>query len=343
MFALDMTGFFSKNHLVVDGRTVVITGGSQGMGRGLAKLFSKRGANVVIVARGEENLIKTLNDIKAVAIRPDQKIHYISADVTKPEENSRILAEVQAWNDGRAPDIVWANAGSSVPGLFADTSIETLRSQMDINYWAAAYLAHVTLNMWTRTPSAAATTTTAAKPTSPRHFIMTSSSAAFVGVAGYGTYSPAKAAMRSLADNLRSEVNLYNGARQHQPSSPTAPAADIKIHIVCPGTILSEGHAREDATKHEITRILEAGDPRQTEDEVAAAAVSGLDRGHYLITTQFLGHAMRASSLQGSPRNGWGVVDTLFSWVTSVAWLFIGPDMEGKVFKYGKQHGLASK
>lgn len=208
---------------------------------------------------------------------------------------------------------------------------------MDMNYWAAAYLAHAALKLWT-SPSSS-TNPSAANSPAPRHFIMTSSSLAFVGVAGYAPYSPAKAAMRSLADTLRSEFNLYNGARQHPSSS--GPAADLKVHIVCPGTILSPGHEKEDETKHPVTRILEEGDPRQTEDEVAAASIRSLEKGHYLITTQFLGHAMRASALGGSPRNNW-LVDTVFSWITSIAWLFIGPDMESKVYNYGKQHGLSA-
>jgi len=37
-------------------QTVVITGGSQGMGLAAAKLLSKRGANVVVVARQKEKL-----------------------------------------------------------------------------------------------------------------------------------------------------------------------------------------------------------------------------------------------------------------------------------------------
>lgn len=255
----------------------------------------------------------------------------ISADVTRPEENSRILAEVTSWNDGQPPDVIWANAGASVPGLFADTPIETLRSQMDINYWGAAYLAHSALNLWLKP-----TTQTKPKSQLPRHFIMTSSSVAFVGVAGYATYAPAKAAMRSLADSLRSEVNLYNGAREHSSSSGSQ--ADLKIHIVCPGTILSEGYERENELKHPVTKVLEEGDPKQTEDEVAEVSVKALEKGHYLIATQFLAQAMRASALGGSPRNSW-LVDTVLSWITSIVWLFVGPDLERKVYNYGRKHG----
>lgn len=220
----------------------------------------------------------------------------------------------------------------SEPRLFLDTPVAILKSQMDVNYFAAAYLAQSTLKAWIRPSSAAANP----KSAKPRHFIVTSSTVCFVGVAGYAPYAPPKSAMRSLADTLRSEVNLYNGARRKDPVN--GPPADIKIHCVCPGTITSPGHENEEKTKHEVTKILEKGDPAQNEDEVAKAAIAGLENGGYLITTQMLGHAMRASALGGSPRNNW-FIDTIFSWITSIAWLFIGPDLEGKVFSYGKKHG----
>jgi len=340
--------FFNKPQFVVNGRTVLITGGSQGMGRALARLFAQKGADVIIVARDVKKLQAALEYIKAAAIRPqNQRFHYISADVTKPEENERIIAEATAWNNGTPPGIVWANAGHAHPTLFLDTPIETLRSQMDINYWAATYLAHATLKAWlqplhngSRQKRESAHPPSSKPPA--RHFIITSSTVAFVGVAGYSPYSPAKSALRSLSDTLRSELNLYNGAAAGAHSSSALP--EVKNHIVLPGSILSPGLADENKLKHPVTVMLEDGDPAQTEDEVAKAAIRGLEKGHYLITTQFLGHAMRASALQGSPRNGLvGIRDTLFSWATSVAWLFIGPDMERKVWNWGRQNGVAAR
>lgn len=43
----------------------MITGGSQGMGRGLAKLLAQKGANVVIVARNQQKLAEALKYISA--------------------------------------------------------------------------------------------------------------------------------------------------------------------------------------------------------------------------------------------------------------------------------------
>ncbi|KAK7511400.1 uncharacterized protein IWZ02DRAFT_440701 [Phyllosticta citriasiana] len=337
VLALDITGFFSKkNHFQVDGKTVVITGGSQGMGRGLGKLLAQKGANVVIVARNKNNLESALEYISGAAAKSTQRFHHISADVTKPEENNRIIREVTEWNHGQPPDIVWANAGMSTPAFLIDTSIDVLRQQMEINYFAAAFLAQSTLKTWVNSGGLKDVDKKSLTTIPARHFIMTSSIAAFVGVAGYSPYSPAKAALRNLSDALHEEVQFYNGARYHATG---VAAPEIKIHLVCPGTISSPGLVEEAKTKHPITELLEEGDSVQSEDEVAVAAVKELERGYYLIATNFLGKAMRASSLAGSPRNNW-FIDTVFSWVTSLVWLFVQPDMDGKAWKYGKTHGL---
>jgi 3-dehydrosphinganine reductase len=207
---------------------------------------------------------------------------------------------------------------------------------MDVNYWTTAYLCHATLKAWLRPSS---TSKGRAAPLPPRHLVMTSSLAAFVGLGGYAPYSPAKAAMRNLADALRSEVNLYRGARQRDPSA--GPPTDIEIHCVCPGTILSPGYEQENKTKHPITVLLEGDDPKQTEDEVAQSSIKSLEKGHYLIATHMLGELMKGAALQGSLRNNW-LTDTLMSFVASIAWLFVRPDLDSKVFKYGKEHGVTA-
>jgi 3-dehydrosphinganine reductase len=258
-------------------------------------------------------------------------------------ENDRIIAETTAWNHGEPPDIVWQIAGAAHPSLFLETPLEIQRSQMDTNYWGACYLAYSTLRAWTQPSTADSKITGETKAKGKRQLIMTSSVAALMGFAGYAPYSPGKAAMRSLVDTLRSEMNLYNGSRRSKDPAvrDQAPDKDISVHLVFPGTITSPGLANENLTKHAVTHILEEGDITQTEDEVAAGAVKGLEKGGYLITTQILGHAMMAGGLGASPRNS-VVVDTLFSWLVSIIYLFVVPDMEGKVFKYGKEHGVKS-
>jgi 3-dehydrosphinganine reductase len=325
------------------------------MGRGLAKICAQKGANVIIVARNVDKLKAAIEYIsvrlpgtakankltiaKAAARDPKtQRFHYISADVTSPAENTRLLAEATAWNGGRIPDVVWANAGSARPTLLADTSVDDLRAQMDIDYWAAAYLARETIRAWVAEGKQTDDKKTETKKDElPRHLVITSSIIAFIGIAGYAPYAPAKTALRSLSDTLRSELQLYNGARKHATDPLRVP--EMRNHVVFPGAILSPGFEVENSIKHPVTKLLEEDDTPQTEDEVAAASVAALEGGAYMVTTAFLGRLMRSSAMGGSARNGFGVMDTLIGMLGYIVWLFIGPDMERKVWKWGQKHG----
>jgi 3-dehydrosphinganine reductase len=321
-------------------QTVLLTGSSQGMGKEIARLLSARGAHLILVARTVKNLELAVEHARAHAKNPStQRFTYIAADVTSEAENTRILAEATAWNNGRMPEIVWAVAGSSTPGLFVETNTDTMRQQMELNYFATAYLAHKTLQAWWY-PATPYAVEKDAEPEPPRQFIMTSSTIAFLSLVGYGSYGPAKAALRSLADVLRSEVQLYNAARRSQVSTGTPPAPfDVNIHIVFPGTILSPGWDNEEKTKHAATRAIEASDTRQTELAAATAAVQGLEAGNYMTATSWLVQLMRWGQLGGSERNNL-VVDTLGAWLTAIVWLFMIPDLNGKVWNWGKKNGM---
>lgn len=346
-------GFFSKNKFEVAGKvilysqlnntgtniwqTILITGASQGMGKAAARQLSAKGANIIIVARDVAKLEAALVEVKvhpphpsilvqysdiqqAAASNPSsQNFHFISADLTTSEGNNKALAEATNWNNGRAPDVVWCIAGDSYPQFFLETPVDMLRWQMDINYWAAAYMSHATLKSWL-------------SPSSPskgteRHFIFTSSVIAFYALTGYGTYGPAKAAMRNLSDTLRQEVLLYG--------------EDVKIHCIFPGSILSPGLDKENISKPGVTALMEETDPMQTPDEVAAVAIRGLERGHYSITVNWLGDIMRGLSWHGAPKSRW-LWDTLVSLVSIIVAFFVSMDLDSKVRTWGKKHGHPS-
>lgn len=249
----------------------------------------------------------------------------------------RVLNEVKIWNGNRTPDIVWCIAGSAYPEFFVDTDVERLREQMDQNYWSAAYMAHVVLREWLRPCDSSDSEVPDAESSSqPRHIIFTSSTAAFCSLVGYSPYAPTKAALRSLSDALQQELKLYNSARKH--TSRQGPAADVQMHTICPGTILSPGYEQESLTKPAITAKLEEDDKGQTEDEVAAISIKGLERGEYLVTTSFLGYLMKGAAWGSSPRNNW-FFDTITSWIANVVWIFVLPDMKRKITKWAVQHG----
>jgi 3-dehydrosphinganine reductase len=257
---------------------------------------------------------------QAAAKDPDtQRFHYISADVSKPDYARELVAEAVAWNDGKALDVVWCVAGKSTPDFWVEAPLALTREQMDVNFWGSAEMAHAILREWTG-PDAPVVP-------EPKHLVFTASVLAFFPIVGYGPYNTAKAALRALADTLVQELEIY--------------PQKVKIHVVYPGSISSPGFERENLTKPEITRIIEEGDPVQTPDQVAAAAIRGLEKGQYSVTVAFLGSAMRWISLGGAPRDNW-FIDTIMSWVMQIVWFFVLLDIFGKIRKFGKQHGHPS-
>ena len=291
-------------------------------------------------ASDDENVLTSLS--QSAARKPQsQRFHFISADLMDSEAAARVIEEVTAWNHGTPPDIVWCCAGTAHPTLFIETPIARHKQEMDSNYFSALYMAHPILKAWLKnTPSQKYDTKASKTPSSltlPRHLIFTSSVIAFYPLLGYSPYAPSKAALRSLSDTLSQELQLYNGARRKDPS--LGPQADVKIHTIFPGTIFSPNYEEESKIKPAITKKLEEEDGGQTEDEVAAASVKGLEKGEYLVTTSLLAAAMKATSLGGSPRNN-RLFDTLFSWLASLIMLFVQWDFDRKVWKWGFTNGV---
>ncbi|OTA90925.1 hypothetical protein M434DRAFT_77123 [Hypoxylon sp. CO27-5] len=326
-----MGSFLSKHEFPVDGRTVLITGGSAGLGRSAARQLAEKGANVIIVARNVSKLRESIAYIKQGARSSDvQRFHYIAADVTAASECARVIAEATAWNDGAPPDIVWCCAGSAHPTLFVDTPPEQFQKMMDSNYFSCVYMAHAALNAWLKSPVASASEHgTKQKDPRPRHLIFTGSFVSFYSFAGFTPYAPSKAAVRSLADSLSQEMNLY---------SSTCP---VRIHAVFPATMPTEGLEQENSVKTDLTKALEEGDQVLAPEECARRAIAGLERGEELVPTSTIIRLVMTSVMGGSARGGFvrGLVNTVLGWVTLVVMVFIRWEMDTKVAKWGRMNG----
>lgn len=70
---------------------------------------------------------------------------------------------------------------------------------------------------------------------------------------------------------------------------------------------------------------------------MARETLRGLERGEgTVVTSGWLGVAMRGGMLGGSRRSGLGIVDTLVAWVIGVVLVFARREMDGKVRAWGK-------
>ncbi|KAK4208058.1 NAD(P)-binding protein [Rhypophila decipiens] len=343
-----MGGILTTNQFPVNGRTVLVTGGSSGLGFSAAKQLAEKGANVVIVARTKTKLQEAIQELKKAALSATQRFHYIPADVTTPEDCSRVISETTAWNNGSPPEIVWCCSGSAHPTLFIDTPVDKFQTMMDSNYFSSVYMAHAILNLWLRpSPSSSSAASEAPSP-SPvqkqeigpsRHLIFTASFVSFFSFAGFTPYSPSKAAIRSLSDSLSQEMNLYAGA---YPTVQT-----VKIHTVFPATMPTRSLDDENLVKSDLTKSLEEDDIILSPDECARRAILGLESGQELVTTSVIIRAVMAASLGGSRRFAGGLIrglaDTVLAWVVVVVMVFVRWDMDRKVRAWGRRFGASGK
>jgi 3-oxoacyl-[acyl-carrier protein] reductase len=105
----------------LEGRTALVTGASQGIGRAVALLLARQGARVVVAARSEGKLDELVGEIAAAG----GQAHPLPLDLSKPDEVPARLARLQGlaaeWNE---IGILVNNAGVTADGLFARMSLE---------------------------------------------------------------------------------------------------------------------------------------------------------------------------------------------------------------------------
>lgn len=121
--------------LSMDGRGALITGGSLGIGRGIAKRFVEAGANVAIVARRQEALDEAKADIEQCG---SGKVVAISADVATADGCTQAYEE--ALGALGQLDVLVNNAGSSARGPFVDITDEDWQADIDLKLFAAIRL-----------------------------------------------------------------------------------------------------------------------------------------------------------------------------------------------------------
>lgn len=124
----------------LDDQTVLITGGSRGLGLALAEAFGRRGARLVLAARNEEDLerARTLL-VGRRAVSTEDDVLTVAADLRRCEDAERLIAEATS-HFGRV-DILVNNAGIITVGPVEHQTIRDFHEVMDTNFFSGVHCA----------------------------------------------------------------------------------------------------------------------------------------------------------------------------------------------------------
>ena len=202
-----------ENLFSVAGKTVVITGGSRGIGEMIARAYVDNGATVILTSR-------KASDVEGLAAQLGSAAHAIPADLSQMAEIERFAAAVE--NLTPKVDILFNNAGASWGGEFNDFPEVGWDKVMDINVKSVFFLTQRLIKLL----EAAATPDDNAR-------VINIGSIDGIHVSGIETYSYAasKAAVlhltRMMAKNLAGRHIAVNAiAPGYFPSKMTAGIAE---------------------------------------------------------------------------------------------------------------------
>ena len=164
-------------------KIVVITGGSDGIGKALVHQFLNDGAKVATCARNNDKLFSLSNECA------NDDLFIMQVDVANQAQcESFIKAVTDKWG---GLDVLINNAGISMRALVNEVSIETLKNVMDINFWGTVYTTKASLPFIQKANGV---------------IVGVSSIAGYRGLPGRSGYSASKYALNGWLEALRTEL-----------------------------------------------------------------------------------------------------------------------------------------
>ncbi len=194
------------------GRTVLITGGSRGLGLVLARLAVAEGARVAICARDEQELARARQDLLTYGAT-EHEVLAITCELTDAADVRRLVAEVESRFG--AIDVLINNAGIILGGPLENMDDRDFEDSMNTHFWAPFHAMQAVLPGMRRRGEG--------------RIVNISSLGGKVAIPHLTAYSASKFALVGLSEGFRAELNQHG----------------IYVTTVCPGLLRtgSPGHA----------------------------------------------------------------------------------------------------
>lgn len=232
-------------------KSVLITGGSSGIGLALSTLLVGTCRSLTILSRQKERLAEASDQLQQLPGSHATQIITLQADITKRDEISLVLDDYL--REYGTPDIVINCAGAAHPGTFTSLDPEIFDWLMNVNYFGTVnVLKSLVPGMKSRKSGI---------------IVNISSIAGFLGIYGYTAYSASKFAITGFSDALRSELKPYR----------------IQLSIVFPPDTKTPQLDYEDQFKPYITQQLSSTANLMSAENVAKEILKKVAKRKYMI------------------------------------------------------------
>jgi NAD(P)-dependent dehydrogenase (short-subunit alcohol dehydrogenase family) len=125
---------------ILEGKIAIVTGGSRGIGRGIAKALVDEGATVAITARNEDDLERAVSDLNTTGRTGSGTAAGYACDVRDYDQVKGVFAEIAS--DLGGLDILINNAGIGIFVPVESMSVEDFRAVLETNVFGVFYCCH---------------------------------------------------------------------------------------------------------------------------------------------------------------------------------------------------------
>ena len=176
---------------LLEGKTVIITGASRGIGRGIAEVFSKQGANIAFTYINQEEKAKALED---ELLANGFKVKGYKSDASDFNASQQLVADVLDYFG--SVDVLVNNAGITKDGLLMRMTEEDFDKVMDVNMKSVFNMTKAVLRPMLKQRKGS--------------IINMSSVVGVKGNAGQANYSASKAAINGFTKSTALELGSRN-------------------------------------------------------------------------------------------------------------------------------------
>ncbi|KAJ8672641.1 hypothetical protein QAD02_003900 [Eretmocerus hayati] len=232
-------------------KNVIVTGGSSGIGKSVALLTAREGANVTLIARDSAKLESTLEELSKCRTHPEQRFDSLSLDVASGDVETTFARLEQ--KQGPCHMLICC-AGTAICGKIEDTPPETLRRLLELNLVGSYRCARAVVP--------------AMKIAKEGRIVLVGSQASLIGIFGFTAYSATKFGVRGLAESLAMELAPYN----------------VSVTLSLPPDTDTPGFAAEEESKPIETKLMSETAGLAKPEEVAEKLLYDASDGKFFST-----------------------------------------------------------